>query len=87
MPGNPNKQDSLFINLLCAYAVFERSTEREWHNPSGTSSDSQGDPLEQSCLGVSNSKTRSLRQQLTIIYGSMFTQHTWEREKSVRVYE
>ena len=25
--------DSLFINLLCAHDVFEKSTDREWHNP------------------------------------------------------
>ena len=67
--------------------MFERSTDKEWHNPSGTSSDSRGDLLEQSCLGVGNSKTRrTLRQQLTII--SMFRLHTVERvRESVRVYE
>ena len=75
IPGN------LFINALCAHAVFERSTNREWHNPSGTFSDGQGDPLEQSCLDVDNSKTRTLCQQLTIIYCSMFRLHTVERER------
>ena len=65
--------DSLFINLLCAHVVFERSTDREWHNPSGTSSDGRDDSLEQNCLGVGNSKTgRTLRQQLTIIYWNVF---------------
>ena len=49
IPGN------LFINPLCAHAVFEKSTDREWHNPSGTSSDGRG---EQSCLDVGNSKLR-----------------------------
>ena len=65
-PGNGAKCVSrLFvINPLCAYAVFERSTDREWHNSSGTPSDGRVDPLEQSCLGVGNSKTRrTLRQQ------------------------
>ena len=60
---------SLLISPLCAHAVFERFTDRKWHNPSETSSDSQGDSLEQSCLNVGNSKTRrTLYQQLTIIY-------------------
>ena len=55
--------DCLFINPLWAHTVFERSTDREWHNPSGTSSDSRGDPLEQCCLGVGNARTRrTLRQ-------------------------
>ena len=85
--------DSSFINFVCAHTVFERSTDKEWWNPSGTSSDSRSDPLEVSCLGVGNSKTRITHcQQLTIIYCSMFRLHTvarervWERE-SVRVYE
>ena len=78
--------DSLFINLFCADAVFKRSTDREQHNPSRTSSDSQGDLWEQSCLGVGNSKSRrTLHQQLTIIYCLMFRLHTVaqvrEREK------
>ena len=29
--------DSLFINPFGAHAVFERSTDREWHNSSGDS--------------------------------------------------
>ena len=67
--------------------MFERSADKEWYNPSRTSSDSRGDPLEKSCLGVGNSKTRkTLRQQPTIIYCSMFRLHTVARE-SVRVYE
>ena len=67
---------SSFINPVCAHAVFERSTEKEWHNPSGTSSDGWSDPSEQSCLGVDNSRPRRiLRQQLTIIYWSMFRLH------------
>ena len=77
--------DSSFINPFCAYAVFERSTDKEWCNPSGTSSDGWGDSLEQSCLGVANSKARrTLYQQLTIICCSMFRLHTVVRE---RVYE
>ena len=79
--------DSLFINLLCTHAVFERSTDREWHNPYGTS-DGRGDPWEQICLGTGNSKTRTLHQQLTIIYCFMLRLHKGEREsKPVRVYE
>ena len=76
--------DSFLINPLCAHAMFERFTDREWHNPPGTSSDSRCDPLKQSCLGVGNSKTRrTLCQQLTIIYCSMFRLLTvaQEREK------
>ena len=50
---------TLFINLVYAHVVFERST----------SFNGRGASLEQSCLGVGNSKTkRILRQQLTIIY-------------------
>ena len=82
--------DSLLINPLCPHAVFERSTDWERLNPSGTSDD-RGDPLEQSCLGVGNSKTRkTLCQQLTIIYCSMFRLHIVARERereSVRFYE
>ena len=52
--------DSLFINLLCVHAMFKRFVDKEWHNPSGTSSDSRSNPLEQSCLGIGNSKTRTL---------------------------
>ena len=79
--------DSLFINPVCAHTVFERSTDKEWYNPSGNS-DGWGDPLEQICLGVGNTKTRTLRQQLTIIYCSMYRLHTiaWKRE-SVRLFE
>ena len=74
--------DTLFINLFCSHAVFERSTYWEWHNPSWTYSDSGGDPLEQSCLGVGNTKTRRpLCQQFTIIYCSMFRLHTVTRER------
>ena len=51
---------SLFINPHCDHAVFERSTDRKWHNSSGTSSNSQGDSVEQSCLSFGNSKTRTL---------------------------
>ena len=65
----PNEfPDSLFISPLCAHAVFERSTDRECRNPSGTSSNGRGDSLEQICQGVSYSKTRTLRQQLIIIH-------------------
>ena len=66
--------DSLFINLFCAHAGFERSTGREWHNLSGTP-DCLGDPLEKSYHDVGNSKTKKLRQQW-IIYFSMFPLHT-----------
>ena len=89
--------DSLPIDPDCAHAVFERCTDKDWHNPSRTSSYGRGDPLEQSCLGVGDSKTRrTLRQQLTIIYCLMFRLHTEargrkrgrEREReSVRVCE
>ena len=59
---------SLFINLLCAHVVFERSTDKERHNPPGTS-DGRADSLEQNRLGVGNSKIRrALPQQLTMIY-------------------
>ena len=37
----------LFINSPCARVVFERSTDGEWHNPSGTSFDGRGGSLEQ----------------------------------------
>ena len=39
--------DSLLITLLYAHAVFERPRDREWHNPSETSSDGRGGSLEQ----------------------------------------
>ena len=52
---------------LCPHCV--------WNNPPGTSSDSRGDPLEQSCLGVGNFKTRTLCQPSTIIYSLMFRLH------------
>ena len=61
--------DCLFINPLCAHIVFERSTDREWPNSFGTSSDGWVDSLEHSRQCPGNSKTiRTLRQQLTIIY-------------------
>ena len=37
--------DSLFINPVRAHTVLERSTDKEWHNPSGSSSDGRGDLL------------------------------------------
>ena len=62
--------------------ISERSTDKEWHNPFRTSSDGWGGPLEQSCLGVCNSKTRrTLSQELTLIYCSMFRLHTVARER------
>ena len=83
----PNSfSDSSFINHACAHAVFEKFTDNEWHNPFGTSSDGWSDPLEQNCLGVGNSKTRrTLRQQIIIIYYSMFRPHTiaWKRKKNL----
>ena len=41
-------------------SVFKISTEREKHNPSVTSFDGWGGPLEQSRLGGGNSKTRRI---------------------------
>ena len=38
---------SLFINSLCVHVLFERSTDGEWHNPPGTSSEGGGGSLEQ----------------------------------------
>ena len=38
---------SLFINPLCTHAVFERSTDKEWHNSFKTSSNDQRDSFEQ----------------------------------------
>ena len=73
--------DSSLISPVCAHTVFERSIDKEWYNPSRTSPNSQGDPLEQSCLGVGNSKTRSLRQQLTTIYCSIFRLQTVAQER------
>ena len=73
---------SLFINLFCTCAVLERSADREWHNLSSPSSDGRGYPFEQSCQGVGNTKTRrTLSQQLTIIYFSMFRLQTVSRER------
>ena len=70
------------INPVSVHAEFERSPGKEWYNPSRTSSVSRGDSLEQSCLGVGNSKTRrNLRQQLPIIYCSMIRLHTVARER------
>ena len=48
--------DSSLINPACAYAVFEIST----HNPSRTSSDCRGDPLEQIALVVATPKQEEL---------------------------
>ena len=71
---------SLFINPFYVHTVFERSTDKEWYNPFGTFCN--GDPFEQNCLGVGNSKTRrTLRKQLTIIYSSMFKLHTVAQER------
>ena len=54
----------------------------EWHNPSGTSIDGRGDPLEQRYPDVGDSKTTTtFRQQLTIIYSSMFRLHTVAQER------
>ena len=63
-PGPIVFPNSLFINLLCAHAVFEKCTVHDTlHPPPGLLT------VEQSCLGVGNSKTRrTLRQQLTILY-------------------
>ena len=38
--------DRPFNNHLCALVVSERSTDKQWQNPPGISSDCQGDPLE-----------------------------------------
>ena len=35
------------MNSLSDFVMFERSTDRGWHNPSGTSYDSRGGLLEQ----------------------------------------
>ena len=77
--------------------MFERSTDKEWHNPTRTFSNGRDNPLEKICRGVGNTKTRrTLCQQLTIIYSSMFRQLTvaGDRERdrdrereSVRVYK
>ena len=71
-PWLPNAfPSSLFISPLSDHIVFEISTDGGWHNPSGTSYDSRGDTLEQSCFDIGNSKTRrTLRQLLTIIGGA-----------------
>ena len=74
--------NSSFISTVCAHTVFERSIDKQRHNPSGTSSDGWGVPLEQNNLAVGNSKTRRiLHQQLTIIYCSMFRLQTVGRER------
>ena len=69
------------ILFMAAPLVFR---VKFWHNPSGTSSDCQGDSLEQSYLGVGNPKTiRTPHQQFIFIYCLMFRLHTvvQEREK------
>ena len=40
----------LFINPFFAPAVFEKTTENEWHNPSGSSSDSRDGKKLPGCL-------------------------------------
>ena len=76
------------LSIFSVLTLFERSTDKEWYNPSGTFSDGHDGSLEQSSLGVGNSKTRTLHQQLTIIYCLMFRLHTVAQErKSVKVYE
>ena len=73
------------LSILFVPTPFFKDSQTR--NLPGTSSDGWGDPLEQTCLGVGNSKTRrTLRQQLTIIYCLMFRERERER-KSVRVYE
>ena len=47
--------------------MFERSRDKEWHNSSGTSSDGWGDPLEESCLGVGNSKKQKKKNSPSAI--------------------
>ena len=39
--------DTLLINPLCAHIVFKRSLDKEWHNPSETSSDGRDSALEE----------------------------------------
>ena len=69
--------DSLFINFVCTHAVFERSTDKEWNNPSGISSNGQGTKLP-GCWQLKNSPS-------AIFYSSMFRLHTHVKErKSIR---
>ena len=73
--------DNSFINPVGARSVFEISKDKKWQNSSGSSSNGRGNPLEPSWLGVGNSKTRTLPQQLTIIYCSIFRLYTVARER------
>ena len=84
--------DSSFINPVCAHAVFEWSTDNEWRNPSGTSSDFFW-RLEQSYLGVGQSKKE--KPLLTINNHLWFNVQTvysrtrereWERERKRERY-
>ena len=56
----------VYQSSLC-HTVFKRSSDNELNNPSGTP-DGRGVPLEQNGTSIGNSKTRTLPQQLTIIY-------------------
>ena len=72
-------RESVYQCSLCPRC--EKSKDKEWYLSLGTSSDGRGDLFEQSCLGVGNSKTRTLRQQLTIIYCLKPRLHTITRER------
>ena len=81
--------NSLFINSVCAHTVFERSTYKEWHNPSGNSSDGWGDSLEQSCLGVVNSKNQNSPSTINnhLLFNVQTVYSSTRERESVKVYE
>ena len=51
---------SLFINLLCAHIVFERSPDEGWHNLSATPYDSQDGLLEQAARVLATPKQEEI---------------------------
>ena len=51
---------SRFINPLHVHLVLERSTDKEWYNSSGTSSNGQGHLLEQITRVLATQKQEDL---------------------------
>ena len=64
---------SWFINSLCAHVAFERSTDEEWHNLSGTSSDGWGRSLEQ----VARVPATQRQEKLSVNNLQLFIETLW----------
>ena len=78
--------NSSFISPVFVHALFERSTDKEAHNPSANSSDGRGDPLGTKlpgCWQLKNKKNSpSTINKSSIVRCSDYIQwHEREREK------